>query len=117
MFSLSIFLGNASLALLFTNSEKAEAANSQIVAAAPGQTFELNDDFGHKLTMLRSSIHGWLLEDMNKSALAHQERALHEAKIKMSIQKAAQTHLGLREAFRPPSALPIVSPMGNGQFR
>lgn len=111
MFSLSIIVGSTSLALLFADKDKAYAADNTISAAAQGQTFTIDDEFGHKLTLTRSNIHAWLLEDMNRSALAHQERTLHEAKIRANIQKAAQSNPGLREAFRPPSTPMLVPGM------
>lgn len=111
MFSLSVVIGSASLALLFTSEEKANAAYSNIQSMAIGQPFEIADDFGHRIYMTQKPAAA-VLEDMNKSALAHQERALHEAKIRANIQKAAQTNPGLREAFRPPT--PGILPMMGG---
>lgn len=110
MFSLSLIVGNTSIALMYTDAAKAKAAYDTIGTMAMGQTFELTDDFGQAITMQRSSIHAHLLEDLNKTKIAHVERLHFNDVVRAEAMKRAQTNQTTREAFRPPS--PIIGMPG-----
>jgi hypothetical protein len=57
-----------------------------------------------------------MLEDTNKSALAHVERSLHHARVQVETQKRAQTDPKLRAGHAGPA---VLTPMGanGGMFR
>lgn len=112
MFSLTISFGPASLAwtLMFNDEESARAAHLA-VTVPEGEYFSIRDDFGQTADLKRASVHGVMLEDMEKSKLAHIERALHQARLQAKAQEMAENDSQLRAA-RARSGPAIIDPMG-----
>lgn len=110
MFSLSVFVGTASVALMFSDKEKAQAAYSNIMSMLVGQPWEIEDEFGHRIYLTQKPALA-VLEDLDKSRLAHIERQHFVDTIRADAMKRAQTNPKTREAFRPPSPPMLVPGM------
>jgi hypothetical protein len=112
MFCLTVAVGNIPWALMFKTEEAAIAAGQELNVCFEGNDQHLAtlvDDFGQTLRVGAVALHGWMLEDMDKSKLAHIERALHHARMQQEGQKLAAADATLRAGQHGPS---IVSPMG-----
>lgn len=103
--------------LLYQKQKLAEATFYRIESAkqSDAQFISLVDEFGQLATFDVSSIHGFMLEDMEKSKLAHIERGLHQARTQARAQQAAAADPVLKNAAMMQSP-PMLSPMGNGRF-
>ena len=110
MFCLNVALGNTSWRLLFRDEEKAQEAFSIFVKRYAPQ-FTVVDDFGQTLVAQAESVHGAMLEDMDKTKMAHVEMALHQARTQNLATKMAQTDPSLKTPAMGPS---VLNPMGNG---
>ena len=99
MFSLSVIVGATTWSLLYQN---ADAANLAIAAfdseIEPGKYISFQDDFGQRATFKFDSMDAWMLEDMDKSKIAHQERMLFAERVRLGAAKVASTD----PAFRQP---------------
>ena len=75
----------------------------------------ISDEFGQHASIDVASIHGFMLEDMEKSKLAHIERGLHQARTQAKAQQAATQDPVLKSAamMRGPA---MIDPMGNSRF-
>ncbi len=116
MFSLTIVFGPSPtpFTLLFNSEENArKALNASTLIETH---LILTDDFGQHAEVSRASIHGTMLEDMDKSKLAHIEQGLHRARTQANAQSRAQSDPVLKAAAMM-SGAPMLSPMGNGAFR
>lgn len=96
MFSLSVIVGATTWSLLYQNEESAIVA-IKTFDDTPEYVF-LSDDFGQRATLKYKSIDGWMLEDMDKSKIAHQERMLFAERVRLGAAKVASTD----PAFRQP---------------
>ena len=116
MFCLNIALGNTSWRLLFKDAEKAKAAydNLKPLPMSPAN-IQVEDDFGQTACLSMSSIQGLMLEDMDKTKLAHVEMALHQARTQNLATKMAQSDQGLRASSMMQGPA-VLNPM-NGGFR
>jgi len=101
MFAVNVIIGSVCIPFMFRQEETARAAASQLTHD-PTQAFgmtrwiSLVDDFGHELAVESKSISGFILEDMDKTKLAHVERALHQERTQRLVQKTAEADPGLR---------------------
>ena len=111
MWCITVAVGNIPWALAYKTEEAAQAADTTLTDGfTNGQiTIKMCDDFGQKITVCGNSVSGWNLEDMEKSKLAHIERALHHARMQQEGQKLAQADATLRQGQHGPA---IISPMG-----
>ncbi len=114
MFSLSIALGNTSWRLLFKTEEKALAAY-ELIGNPIIENLIIADDFGQTATCKVANVHGFLIEDMDKTQLAHVELALYQARGNVRAQNAAQTDPTLKAA-RFAQSPSMISQMGNGMM-
>lgn len=103
--------------LLFQKPELAEGAFTSIESAkqTKAEFISLVDEFGQRATFNVPSIHGFMLEDMEKSKLAHIERGLHQARTQARAQQAAAADPILKNAAMMQGP-PMLAPMGNGRF-
>lgn len=108
MFCLNVALGNTAWRLLYRDEEKARAAHNTL-CSMPAGNFFIVDDFGQELGTKAESVHGFMLEDLGQTKLAHAELMLHGERIKILAQKMAQTDPGLRT--QPMNGPAIISPM------
>lgn len=112
MFCLNIALGNVSWRLLFKEEARATLAY-ELLDRGISPKILLDDDFGQHFGGKLESIHGFMLEDLDKTKLANVEMALHQERTKVMATKLAQSDPGLRADMGRPSPA-IISPMGNG---
>jgi hypothetical protein len=108
MYLITIAVAPVAWPLMFQTKEKAEKTllllrNEQIL---------VTDDFGQTFEGRRASIGGVLFEDLDQSRNAHIERALHEGRLRASLQTRAKSDPVLRHASMTGPAM--ISPMGNG---
>lgn len=104
-------------ALLFQKSETAELTFHELRKAweTKKEFIEIFDDFGQTINLVISSLHGFMLEDMEKSKLAHIERGLHQARTQARAQQMAVADPILKAAALGQGPA-ILQPMGNGRF-
>lgn len=101
MFLISVVVGPTVFPLMFKQEDKA-IATTEILSYHPGHApsssdwVDIVDDFGHRLACPREKMGGFLLEDMDKSKLAHCERALHNQRTQNMAQKMAEADPALR---------------------
>jgi hypothetical protein len=117
MFSITLVVGNSSVpwTLLFKTEEGAMKIANDLGAMHEGDISSLSDDFGQ--TVVAGKVAGWMVEDMDKSKLAHIAFALHRARMQVEMQKASEADPALRMA-RLGGGPGVITPMGpNGGFR
>lgn len=110
-------------AFLFNKPELADQAFATIKAAkldgkdslTGGSCISIVDEFGQQGCLEIKNIHGFMLEDLDKSNLAQIERGLHQARTQAKAQQRAGADPALRAAMMTQGA-PVLSPMGNGRF-
>lgn len=112
MFCLNIALGNTSWRLLFKNEEPAKCAYA-LISNPNIENLIIDDDFGQQFCAKVKAIHGFMIEDMDKTKLAHIEMALHQERTRIAATKAAQVDPAIRNA-QAAHGPAIINPMGNG---
>ena len=112
MFCLNIALGNTSWRLLFKDADTAKVAFT-ILDSRNDPDIKIEDDFGQTLVAHVDSMHGLMLEDLDKTKMAHVEMALHQERTKVLAQNMAQTDPALKAASARQGPA-IIAPMGNG---
>lgn len=114
MFGVTVFIGNGMWGLLYQTEEKAQAAFDQL--SSPTGSGTLIDDFGHQMRVNVNSLHGAVLEDLNKSKLAHCERALHQQRTQVKAAQMSEADPVIKAA-RAMTGPAIINPMGsNGRM-
>lgn len=108
MFCLTVAVGNIPWALMFKTEERATAV-FETLQLETGPCVRVVDDFGQTLSINTNFIGGYMLEDMDKSQLAHIERILHHARMQAKGQQMAQADATLRAGQHGPG---IITPMG-----
>lgn len=104
-------------ALLFKEEAAAEDAFNAIAAAKKdGGTVIIKDEFGQSGCFAAVGIHGFMLEDMEKSKVAAIERALHQERIKIKANQQAKSDPVIGPAMNMNHGPAILSPMGPGRF-
>lgn len=110
MFCITVAVGNLSWRLLFKVEAEAEQAFTSLdIACASQKIIKMPDDFGHTFVGTPTAL---LLEDLEKTKLAHVELALHQARTNAMATKQAQNDPSLHAGRGPSPA--IISPQGNG---
>jgi hypothetical protein len=125
MHCLTIHIGQLVWTMLYRDRANAEAAelliSNTFARNAGEQTPEhgiqitIDDDFGQEAHVMSKSLHGWMLEDLDLSKLAHIEKGIHNAHTQADYAKRAQSDPALRVSSHQGPA--IFSPSGNGVFR
>ena len=114
---------STSLAFLFRNEEQAqtelEALERAMLLETETSLVVIDDDFGQHAAIRIKSLHGFLLENMEESKLAHIERGLHNARTQARANQAAQSDPVLKSAMAGMSPVnpAMLSPMGNSGGR
>lgn len=109
MFAVNIALGSTVWRLLYKSEDAATESFEKIKGGAG--TFELSDDFGQRLSAKIEAVHGLMFEDMDKAKMANVELFLHQQRVQVMAQKAAQSDPGLRAASTL-NGPRILEPMG-----
>ena len=119
MFSLTIVFGPGPMVwtLMFKTAEVAISNKNKLDADAEGN-IDLVDDFGQSCSIRSEEIHGWMLEDLEQSKLAHIERALHQTRVKVKADEMARADPVIRAAAMQGNS-PILQPAmpANGGWR
>jgi hypothetical protein len=111
MHCITLIVGSLPFRFVF---QKENTARELVAALEPGVGNDyvlLADDFGQEFYGRRSSINGCILEDMEKSKLAHVEFALHQQRMQNLAQKMASADPGLRSMSNGPG---VVTPFPRG---
>lgn len=124
MFSLTIVFGPGPMVwtLMFKTREAAEVAVEIIEVAKKNGDIHAEDDFGQKCKINPNELHGYMLEDLEQSRLAHIERALHQARTQAKGTELADADPVLRQArMKAQGGLGMIQPvpggmMTNGRF-
>lgn len=121
MFLITVIVGPAQWALMFRTPESTEVAKQALQTATQNAAvgIMISDDFGQHLDVKSASIHGFLVEDLEKTKLAHVERSLHAGRTQALAQKACEADPAIRAALsaRGPAILSPVGFPGNGMVR
>ncbi len=113
MFSITVMVGAQGFTLMYRTQQKAEESARVLRGGDP--MIAIEDDFGQSVAINRQHLSGFMVEDLEKSKLAHVERALHIQRTQALAQKTAEADPGLKFSMmnRGPA---MVSPMGlNGR--
>ena len=113
MYLISIALGRSQpviWTLMFKTQERAETT-FRLLQDNVGE-IAVNDDFGQTANVEKANTAGMLFEDMDQSKNAHIERALHEGRLRATLQSRAKADPILKHAAMTGPAM--ISPMGNG---
>lgn len=121
MYCVNVALGNTVWRLLFKDEEKAHKAFSCITESIPERTdplaksltWKIEDDFGQVVCWSQVSLHACMFEDLEKAKMANVELFLHQQRVQVMAQKAAQSDPGLRAAsmMNGPSVLTPLAGM------
>jgi hypothetical protein len=125
MFSLTIVCGPGPMAWTLMFKEKTDAMNAMnAIGEHNGKFLETEDDFGQRVVIEKNQAHGFMLEDLEQSRLAHIERALHQARTQAKGAELAEADPVLKQARHRAQGgiLPMIQPMPagfgpNGGFR
>lgn len=102
--------------LLYKGEESAMLAWKILMAPAGLPAAMVADDFGQTAFVNFASIAGAMLEDLDKSMLAHIERGLHNARTQAKAQQIATNDPVLKTAAMTRGGPAMFSPQGNGGF-
>ena len=115
MFCVNIALGNTAWRLLFKEEEKAKAVFDSLKPLPLNtKTIDAEDDFGQVCSITTESVHGLLFEDLDKAKMANVEIFLHQQRVQVMAQKAAEADPALRMSRRG-NGIATLDPMN--QFR
>lgn len=99
MFSLTIALGSITWRLMFVKEDTAVNAYHRLVGETTDiDPISIEDDFGQTLCARRMSISGFMLEDLDKSALAAIEMGLHQTRTQIKGQQMADADQVIKQA-------------------
>jgi hypothetical protein len=104
-------------AMLFQKPELADKAffDLEVAKRERKETVSVFDEYGQRAVFETVEIHGFMLEDLEKSKVAQIERGLHQARTQARAQQQAAADPILSNAARIQGA-PVLQPMGNGRF-
>jgi hypothetical protein len=113
MYAITIFINQAGVQLLYKKEDLARDAATALThdpaqAFGPAKWVHVLDDFGHEISVDSKSISAIVFEDMERTKLAHVERALHQQRAQNLAQKTAQSDPALR--MSAPNGPGIVTP-------
>jgi hypothetical protein len=100
MFSLTIVFGPGPMiwTLMFRERDRAMEIVTKHTSNKNVEVLAGVDDFGQEFCVKESQLHGFMLEDLEQSKLAHIERALHQARTKVKADEFARADPVLRSA-------------------
>jgi hypothetical protein len=113
MFSLTIVFGPGPMVwtLMFRTEER---VREELANWAINKT-PLIDDFGQECVISADIMHGYMVENLEQSKLAHIERALHQARTQAKGAEIADSDPVLAQARRrAQGGMPIMQPMPTG---
>lgn len=125
MFSLTIVFGPGPMVwtLMYKKYDNVtvDSVAALMRSEAKDDMIEMKDDFGQRVLIKESQLHGWMIEDLEQSRLAHIERALHQARTQAKGAEIADSDPVLKQArHRAQGGMPMIQPMSafrpNGGF-
>lgn len=121
MFSLTIVFGPGPMVwtLMYKNEETAQKEKQELIDgfAESARLTILKDDFGQACEIVTDDIHGYMLEDLEQSRLAHIERALHQARTQAKGAEIAESDPVLRQArMKAQGGLGMIQPVPGGMM-
>jgi hypothetical protein len=116
MFSLTIVFGPGPMVwTLMFKTEEAARHEQHYIETTTDLLLRTKDDFGQETTIAKELFHGMMLEDLDQSKFAHIERALHQARTKVTGDKIAESDPVLKEAQRrAQGGMPMIQPAMQG---
>lgn len=97
MYAVNISLGTTVWRLLFKDEEKAKTLYEGLREIPDGVgTVCSEDDFGQLCIIKVEAFNGAMFEDLDKAKMANVELFLHQQRVQVMAQKAAQSDPGLR---------------------
>jgi hypothetical protein len=93
MYCITLIVGAVPFRFVF---HKEETAREAVAATRGSPAITLRDDFGQEFFGTPGSVTGFIVEDMEKSKLAHVEFALHQQRMQNLAQKMASADPSLR---------------------
>ena len=102
MYAVNIALGTTVWRLLFKTEEKAREAFAFVQNPLPSTSslknaaFKVEDDYGQTMGWTEGAIAAMMFEDLDQSKLANIELFLHQQRVQVAAQKAAQSDPGLK---------------------
>ena len=94
MYAVNIALGTTVWRLLFKTEENARATFEKLKDHL--NEMKVADDFGQELVINPGCVSGLMFEDLDQSKLANIELFLHQQRVQVAAQKAAQSDPGLK---------------------
>ncbi len=117
MFSLTVVFGTPAtpLTLLYHTEDAAKAAYH---GAGTGDLIAFKDDFGQVASIVRNSLHGVVLEDLDKSAMVKIEMGLHNMRTQIKANTMGRADPAIAAHMRASQQGPsMITPGGlNGRF-
>lgn len=104
MYVLSVVFGSASVGFMFKTKESAE----KCLLDATDKDWQIVDDFGSIAHVIRTSVHGWVLEDLDQSKVARAEQMVHQNRCQNLATKIATSDPSLRTMGSPA----VITPHG-----
>jgi hypothetical protein len=104
-------------ALLFEKPELADKALLDLVTVKKENSgvIDLADEYGQRAVLEVPEIHGFMLEDMNRSQVANVERQMHHERFIAKVKQQASADPAIRAAHAGQGPA-ILQPMGNGRL-
>jgi hypothetical protein len=125
MFTITVVFGNVSASLLYRDKDRAMATWEKVskrtqVDRYPLSTADemiLKDEYGREVFLPLNMLYGAIFENMQETAEALIESAMHNARTQARVQKRATTDPELRAA-QMAAGPSVLTPMGgmNGRF-
>lgn len=105
--------------LLYKTEEAAQNAWNQKGQPPESDSLIMSDDFGQTAVIKRACVAGAMLEDLDKSMMAHIERGLHNARTQAKAQQLAASDPILKTAAMTRGGGPAMfdPTMQNGMHR
>ena len=118
MFSLTIVFGPGPMVWTLMFKEKQDAIKAMnAVGEHAGKFLEAEDDFGQRAIIEKTQVHGFMIEDLEQSRLAHIERALHQARTQAKGAEIADSDPILRQArMKAQGGLGMIQPVPGGMM-
>ncbi len=103
--------------LLYKTEEAATTHFKFYQDCQPDSSIGLGDDFGQTCDVKKSCVAGAMLEDLDKSMMAHVERGLHNARTQARAQQLAANDPVLKTAAMSRGPAMFDPTMQNGMHR
>lgn len=118
MHRITVVFGSSGTQFFYSDRANAERAFDSLEAAkkAQGTTVSIADEYGQRACLDVAAIHGYVLENLEESKLAHIELGLHQARMQAKANEMGRVDPVLRTAAMHQGGMPILSPQGNGRF-